>query len=54
MSKMLSEFHALEELKDLQVHLKELIKIPMDHPRKVSAEELNKVIAVVDTWISRY
>lgn len=54
MSKMLSEFHALMELQDLKAHMKELTKIPMDHPRKVTADELNKVIAVVDTWISRY
>ncbi len=54
MSKNLTEVHALMELEDLIVHMKELKTVTMDHTRKVTPAELDKVIAVVDTWMSRY
>jgi len=55
MTKWTSDNQLVEDLEEFKYTLKRLRKTPLpDSPRKISAEELNKVIDTVDTWLSRY
>lgn len=53
--KTATEENIKDELEEFKYNLKRLRKISIvDGERKVSPEELNKVIDIVDTWLSRY